>query len=52
MMLLKYAKRYVSFCEKLCFELRPNFETTMKESLKRTTNSKGYTEEKSNCPVP
>ena len=23
----------------------------MKESLKRTTNSKGYTQEKSNCPV-
>ena len=28
-----------------------DFETTMKESLKRTTNSKGYTQEKSNCPV-
>ena len=28
-----------------------DFGTTMKESLKRTTNSKGFTQEKSNCPL-
>ena len=28
-----------------------DFGSTMKESLKRTTNSKGCTQEKSNCPL-